>query len=233
MKDWAAAAIVAIALLAGPTPMQAMESGEAPAVAPAAQENVGPMTQLFISPCGKPFRAPAKAPYPVAAWFAEADANHDGAISPAEFRADADAFFNELDVNHDGVLSSPEIWRYEHIIAPEVLQIPPVGLLEVPQIILAQVSGTPSSDEFQPKEDTAPSMEGAVYYNLLRQSEPVTSSDQDLNGLITRAEFKAAADRRFGLLDPKGTGKLTLATLPQTMQEKSLGKPRLASRNAS
>jgi hypothetical protein len=28
--------------------------------------------QLFISPAGEPFRAPAGAPYPIAAWFAGA-----------------------------------------------------------------------------------------------------------------------------------------------------------------
>jgi hypothetical protein len=114
MNRTSAAALCA-ALLATPllaTPVLAQSQGEAP----------GRLTQLFISPCGEPFRAVAKAPYPVAAWFARADKNGDGAIDRAEFRADADAFFDVLDVNHDGVISGFEVSRYEHLIVPEILR---------------------------------------------------------------------------------------------------------------
>jgi hypothetical protein len=76
--------------------------------------------QLFIAPSGEPFRAIAGAPYPVAAWFAQADANHDGRIDLGEFNADFMRFFDRLDTNHDGMLSSAEIKAYETNIAPEV-----------------------------------------------------------------------------------------------------------------
>ena len=76
--------------------------------------------QLFIAPSGEPFRAIAGAPYPVAAWFAQADANHDGRIDLGEFNADFMRFFDRLDTNHDGMLSSAEIKAYETDIAPEV-----------------------------------------------------------------------------------------------------------------
>ena len=33
-----------------------------------------PLPNVFISPAGEPFRAPAGAPYPVAAWFVRANA---------------------------------------------------------------------------------------------------------------------------------------------------------------
>jgi EF hand len=76
---------------------------------------------VFISPCGRPFRAKAGQPYPVGAWFKLADANGDGKLDQAEFVADAMAFFKLLDRDGDGVLSPMEVAFYEQRIAPEVL----------------------------------------------------------------------------------------------------------------
>jgi hypothetical protein len=76
---------------------------------------------VFFSPHGRPFRAPAGAPYPVADWFRQADRNGDGKLDRDEFIADATAFFNVLDVKGDGALDADEISFYEHRIAPEVL----------------------------------------------------------------------------------------------------------------
>ena len=76
---------------------------------------------VFISPCGRPFRAKADAPYPVVDWFKLADANGDGKIDHAEFIADTLAFFKLLDRNSDDVISPQEMAFYEQRIAPEVL----------------------------------------------------------------------------------------------------------------
>ncbi|MDR3509896.1 MAG: EF-hand domain-containing protein, partial [Caulobacteraceae bacterium] len=76
---------------------------------------------LFISPACEPFRAGPGEPYPSAAWFAQADANHDGRLTRAEVRADAEAFFRRLDVNQDGVIDSFEVTEYEQRIVPEIL----------------------------------------------------------------------------------------------------------------
>jgi hypothetical protein len=78
-----------------------------------------PAQQVFFSPAGEPFRAPRGEPYPVAAWFAQADANKDGALDLTEFLADATRFFKSLDQNADGLLSGVEVQRYERDIAPE------------------------------------------------------------------------------------------------------------------
>jgi hypothetical protein len=86
----------------------------------AARGDDGP-PNVFFSPHGRPFRAVAGAPYPVADWFKEADSNGDGKIDKAEFLADAKAFFEVLDADDDGVLGPQEIALYEHDIAPEVL----------------------------------------------------------------------------------------------------------------
>jgi len=76
---------------------------------------------VFISPCGRPFRAKAGEPYPVGLWFKMADANGDGKLDHAEFLADALLFFRILDRDGDGVISPPEVSFYEQRIAPEVL----------------------------------------------------------------------------------------------------------------
>jgi hypothetical protein len=71
---------------------------------------------LFISPSGEPFRGEDG----LGAWFAQTDANHDGAITLAEFQADAERFFHQLDTNQDGVIDGGEVTAYERSVAPEI-----------------------------------------------------------------------------------------------------------------
>jgi hypothetical protein len=80
-----------------------------------------PLARVFISPSGEPFRPGPGIPDPFEAWFSRVDANHDGRIDRAEFRADAMAFFKRLDANGDGVVDGFEITDYETTIAPEVV----------------------------------------------------------------------------------------------------------------
>jgi len=68
---------------------------------------------LFVSPFGEPFRSEPGEPWPVAAWFAGADADHDGKLTRAEFMADGVRWFDQLDVNKDGVIGQAEIAAYE------------------------------------------------------------------------------------------------------------------------
>jgi len=184
---------------------------------------------LFVSPCGKPYRAGPGEPYPVVAWFAETDTDHDGFLERAEFRADADAFFKVLDANHDGVIDTDEVDAYERNMVPEILRNRPSTQAAEARIFLAQYGGggggggrgggrhsqgsqTPPSSAPQAQ----PEMTGAAPYNFLAEPEPVTAADAELNQRITRAEFLAAADRRFDALDVKGTGRIALADLPRT-----------------
>jgi hypothetical protein len=76
----------------------------------------GPRGRLFISPAGEPFRGGDG----LATWFAGADADHDGALSPAEFAADAQRFFKTIDADHNGVLDGPEVQVYEQKVVPEI-----------------------------------------------------------------------------------------------------------------
>ncbi|NBW11217.1 MAG: hypothetical protein EBR82_24615 [Caulobacteraceae bacterium] len=72
---------------------------------------------LFVSPFGEPFRSGPGEPYPVAAWFAGADTDHDGKLTRAEFMADGVRWFDRLDVNKDGDIGQAEIVAYEAMAA--------------------------------------------------------------------------------------------------------------------
>jgi len=186
----------------------------------------GAPENTFISPCGKPFRAPPGAPYPVATWFAEADQNHDGKLDHGEFLADADAFFNVLDRRGSGVLDRLDIEIYEYRIAPEVLgaRVDVQARLwrrSAPgaRLWLAQVGG--GGPEREPNEPQAPQTldeagQGASPFSFFPEPEPVMAADFDVTGFITRANFLKLADQHFASLDATGKGFLTLAGLPKT-----------------
>ncbi len=197
-----------------------------------------PRPTIFISPAGQPFHAAAGQPYPVAQWFAQADANHDGRITREEFRADFEAFFKTLDVNHDGVIDSFELDDYEQKVAPEILSVLERPVVEPPSSSAAPQTGDgpielPGSGRRRRggaeggvggqgaqgragNSTTRLSILGAAAYSLFPEPEPVASADADFDGKITLAEFLAAADRRFDMLDTKKLGYLTLDGLPRT-----------------
>ena len=77
--------------------------------------------QLFISPCGEPFRSQPGEPYPVVTWFDRTDTNKDGKIDRKEFEADAEQFFHKLDVQKDGIVTDYVINFYEKRLVPEIL----------------------------------------------------------------------------------------------------------------
>jgi hypothetical protein len=212
--------------------------GEVPDAAP---------EMLFISPMGEPFRAKPPAPYPVDVWFKGADKNGDGKLDLDEFLADATRFFHVLDVNKDGVIDHREIYYYEHVTVPEVLNLAYGALtqrLAKPRLILAQFGGGgmgggpgggggmgPSGPPPSAPPDTGKTLSdrpfvGAAAYGLLADPEPVQGSDLHLSGLISLADFRTRADQRFKLLDNHDRGYLTLDTLPETQAQSLLPHPR-------
>ncbi len=192
---------------------------------------------LFISPCGEPFRGRAGDPYPSAAWFAQADANHDGKLDQAEFVADAMRFFARLDQDGDGVIDAMELRAYEHQMVPEILggRGGPGefgALSQAPRLILAQMGGGGGHGGGGGRHGGAPEgsaprpqgvMTGAAPYTFLAEPEPVAASDLSFSGQIKRKDFQRRAEQRFEALDPDQRGYLLLAELPETQAQKMQG----------
>lgn len=180
--------------------------------------------RLFISPSGEPFRGQDG----LAAWFAQADTDHDGSITLAEFQADAARFFRSLDTNGDGVIDSSEIQAYERNIAPEIS----ANDFDRPQTEEGQsVGGRTASGGGRGRRGGggmgrggarrgggAPNesghgmtaLEGASRYALINEPEPVANADTNLDSKVTLDEWRAATARRFQQLDKAKTGRLTL-----------------------
>jgi hypothetical protein len=188
------------------------------------------IANVFISPCGQPFRAKLGAPYPVGQWFKQVDTNGDGRIDHAEFLADAKAFFEKLDLNGDGVLEPLEVTVYEQRVAPEVLGYRVLVSMGPPgRFRLAQADGmsidpggaAAAPDDGPPKVQVDESGQGASPYSFFNEPEPVAAADLQFNGLIRLPSFLKLADGHFNYLDKEGRGYLTLDSLPKTpMQEK-------------
>jgi hypothetical protein len=185
-----------------------------------------PPPNLFISPAGQPYRAERGAPYPLATWFAETNASHDGRLTRAEFLANARAFFAALDQDHNGVVDGFELQRYEREVAPEINpQIEGLRYGEGMDLSLGredqdgrrgepQIGKGAALGGREQAGDRRP--EGAGVFGLLNEPEPVAACDLAFNSRITLAEFLEVNDRRFTTLDRKGLGYLTLGELPKT-----------------
>ena len=201
-------------------------------------ESRGPPARpsLFISPSGEPFRSRPGEPYPVVAWFNQADADHDGKLTRDEFVADAARFFQTLDANHDGVIDGEEVKAYETKVVPEITEE------RAQQLPRGPGGGSNSGDQSGggrrgrrrgggggqggpgqggssgggPAGGGMPQAEGAAPYGLLGEREPVADADLDLNSRITLKNFKTKAVQRFATLDVDGKGYLLLQELPKT-----------------
>ncbi|ACL94703.2 EF-hand domain protein [Caulobacter vibrioides] len=179
--------------------------------------------QLFISPAGEPFRAPPNAPYPVEIWFGGADANHDGALTRDEFVADALRFFATLDTDRSGVIDAFEVSAYENRVAPEILGGPAPSSLRRGPMGLGQDGG---GEAPRRRPQGANVLQGAAFYGLIAEPQPVMASDGDFDRRITRDEATKAAKTRFALLDTDKDGQLRLAELPRTPAQKGLRQSR-------
>lgn len=170
--------------------------------------------QIFFSPSGQPFRAPATDPYPVAVWFAQADTDHDGKLSADEFTADAKSFFVKLDLNHDGYINSPENTNYETRVAPEITRIDP--RITQPKNHKSDRDPDMGVDQDPTKGRYQKSIQGAAQYGLINQPQPVRAADGNVDFRVSGGEWITATNLRFTMLDRNEDGALTLDELPKT-----------------
>ncbi|MEI6418878.1 MAG: EF-hand domain-containing protein [Sphingomonadales bacterium] len=202
--------------------------------------------QMFVSPAGEPFRAPADAPYPVADWFAQADADHDGKLTRSEFIADGMRFFATLDQDKDGRLLPPEIDRYENVVLTDSSATiladgkspgagPPTdsGKLgredDVARKVMRDARSRMGGGGTDPKEAAlhaqnvmaaaAQMVSGVARYGLIASPQPVKAGDMDMDGSVSSSEFRRLLSRRFDTLDPDNTGELLLKDLPETLAQ--------------
>lgn len=230
--------VATLAALALPAHVHA-QSASAPAAAPAPTQLWQPdptpappkhphRLHLFISPSGEPFRGRDG----FDAWFAQADANHDGVITAAEFQADAEHAFKLYDANHDGVIDGFELQAYERDMVPEITEF----------AFGAQGPGAGSDEgrghhhngasrhgggnmDFDQTNERAQDVKGAgsagaSRFSLLNEPEPLLAADANVDGKITHAEWMTATARRFGQLDKDHTGQLTADKLRAPLQKK-------------
>jgi len=170
----------------------------------------------FISPMGEPFRARTIDDDTLARWFAQADRNHDGALTADELVADGDRFFATLDTNHDQQIDPDELVQYEWEIAPDIQLMSRTRPAPGQASAKARPKGH-GRDAFEEEAElrvvSSGGRQGAARYGLLNLPEPVAAADSDFNRSISLAEFRQAALARFQLLDSTGAGRLGLAQL--------------------
>ena len=189
----------------------------------------GPRVRLFISPMGEPFRGPDG----FGAWLAGADADHDGAVTLAEFRADGERFFRLLDTDGNGYIDGFEMQAYERERVPEIGNVTVedggrgAGRGFFGGGRRGGKGGTPPSGGEAGKAASAgqagfkaAGRQGAARYSLLNIPQPVAQADEDWNGRITLVEWDHAATRRFALLDKENAGRLTRESLQAPPSEK-------------
>ena len=181
-------------------------------------------SQIFTSPSGQPFRAPADKPYPVAAWFAAADADKDGKISHEEFDNDAKAFFVRLDTSKDGYINSPENTVFETKIVPEITRLDP--RVTQPKNYRAQYDPNMGVDQDPTKGRYQKSVQGAAQYGLINEPQPVRAADGNLDFRVSGAEWMNATGQRFEMLDKNADGFLTADELPKTPLQVALETPK-------
>jgi len=174
----------------------------------------------FITPMGEPIRARTPNEDTLARWFATADLNHDGYLTPDEMQAYAASYFNVLDTNRDGQIDPDEMMHYEWQVAPEIQVNSRLRRARAPGEATPKTdepSASGGDDEGKGKRayrrSTEQGLQGAARYGLLNLPEPVAAADTDFNRAVTLQEFKQAALDRFQLLDNRHQGRLSLREL--------------------
>ena len=223
-----------------PTPHEETPlAGSMPAAEPASARSTG--GPLFISPMGEPFHGP----HPQDIWFRQADADHDGRVSRAEFLGDAQRFFVALDRQHDGEIDPDDIDFYETVLAPEIRVGGGDGAGGFHRGSGGggrggrgggrgrdgfgggggqhgdHGNGASTPGAAQRYDDQR---RGAARFGWFDYPEPITVADTNMNRGIDPTEFRTAAEQRFATLDTNGDGFLDRGELPPLPDRGNFGR---------
>jgi hypothetical protein len=171
-------------------------------------------TNVYLSLMGEPFWTNDKGEAPFDQWLGMADQDGDGAVSKAEFRADADAFFDSLDISGDRVIDGDEMAKYEQLApgktraagggaaSPSSARPKPRSSAPVEKgmVAIASAGNVPSATRIHP---------GGGPINYAEVPQPVAMADRNLDRRVTIDEFRKTADFRFGNYDVDKDGRLT------------------------
>ena len=207
--------------------MRAMLAATLLTVFPAAQPASAQAARgsVYLSIMGEPVAAPA-GQSPLAAWFAKADADRNGAVSVAELTADSERFFKTLDVDADGRIGGLEMTRYEEEVAPVSLRAA-AGARPVSYAKQEVSPGSSRNDGVAEDSRQSSSRTPGQTNNPLSSlgagrtsragsasiPQPVAMTDVDLSGSVTPEEFARAAARRLAAADSNKNGQLELGEL--------------------
>ncbi|HEY0270516.1 MAG TPA: hypothetical protein VGC10_05965 [Sphingomonas sp.] len=180
-----------------------------------------PFARVYIAPMGEPFRTDGKSD-PEAAWFARADADHDGRLTLAEFVADADRVFATLDINHDGEIDPQEVIVYERDVAPEIRLFQLDREIDHDQHRPRDRAGRKAAKKAARDRYDYVAAYGAGRFASLNIPEPVVSADLDINRGVSKAEFAQVAAQRFQTLDDGNRAFLTAAGLPRSPAQQEI-----------
>ncbi|MDQ8756590.1 EF-hand domain-containing protein [Sphingosinicella sp. LHD-64] len=175
-------------------------------------------TRPFVSPAGQVFRPDGESARPAERWFAAADANGDGVLDLAEFGADFERAFAELDRDGDGEIDPEDVQHYEQVTLPEMATSPGRAMQGRGGGRLGRRLAQRRGNGERAQAARA-MLQGAARFSLLSIAHPVMDADADFNRGVSRAEFAAAADRRFAMLDAARDGRLVLADMIAARRE--------------
>lgn len=179
-----------------------------------AAESVSAKTAVYISLMGEPYWTNEAGEHPFDQWVKMADQDDDGAISSAEFRADADAFFASLDSNDDKIIDGDEMADYERLapgrtraagggaVLPSSARTKPKSSapVEKGRVAVVTTGDAPSASRIHP---------GGGRINYAEVPQPVAMADANLDRRVTVEEFRKTAARRFSNYDIDKDGRLT------------------------
>jgi hypothetical protein len=194
-----------------------------PMPAPLPRDEPRSRGRLFVSPMGEPFRGLD----PVRTWFDGTDTDHDGALTPNEFAADAMRFFALLDRGKDGEVDPDDVAYYETVLAPEIRTggegVAGGGVRrgggrrgggrrggggQGGQGFSFGDGGAAKAPRY------ADTRRGAARYSFFDYPEPVVVADTNFNRGVDPREFRATALDRFAALDKNHDGRITRGELP-------------------